>query len=298
MGLGLSLARASARAQGTSCYDGQVEGGEARVIGTTSRTRWEDVDDPRYASLRPVFARSLERARTRLREERDPASPRVDGTCGAVLKRDSRLGKRGELCRNPAGFDGAYADEKIGPCWVHGGAMLRGRAEASWVMAHRFAQELDVSPWEGLLKAVRIAAGKVAYTEWVLSQATDDIELEGRFGRDRDGILLHPDTGEPLGMGQVRNLRWWVLKNELWTDRLARWSKMAIDAGVAERLVEIERTHAEQVAHVLNGVLSSLESGGVDDVTLAAVRRTMREQLLALDAASQRVVAGQVVDGG
>lgn len=214
------------------------------------------------------------------------------GTCGAVERWYDRT-----PCRRPAGRGTGH--EGDGPCSIHERAAERSpvrAAEVAWVMAHKFAQELDVSPWEGLLKAVRIAAGKVAYTEWVLSQAKDDIELEGRFGRDRDGILLHPDTGEPLGVGQVRNLRWWVNKNELWTERLARWSKMAIDAGVAERLVEIERTHAEQIAHVLNGVLTSLESQGMDDDTLAALRRTMREQLLALDAAPVRVEA-QVVDG-
>jgi len=164
-------------------------------------------------------------------------------------------------------------------------------------MAHRFAQEYDVTPWEGLLKAVRIAAGKVAYTEWVLSNATDDLELEGRFARNEDGLLLHPDTGELLGAGQLRDLSWWVRKNELWVDRLARYSKAAIDAGVAERLVEIERTNAEGIAHVLNGVLSALESeAGYDDEALAVVRGLMRKQLTAMDESpSGRTLEGEVV---
>lgn len=230
--------------------------------------------------------------------ERDPASDWVEGRCNAVLVKNSKLGKIGERCRNPAGDYGAYASEKLGPCFVHGGAMLRGRAEAAWLMAHRFALEYDISPWEGLLKAVRIAAGKVAYTEWVLSQATDDLELEGRFGRDDSGILLHPDTGEPLGAGQLRDLSWWVGKNELWVDRLARYSKAAIDAGVAERLVQIEQAHATQVAAVLNGVLGSLESDGVDEGTLLLLRGAMRRELLALDAVeSRQSVESDVVDG-
>lgn len=284
--------RACACAQGTSCYDGRV--GTSSTDGDA--TRWEDADDPRYESLRPVHARSLERARTRLREERSPASGRGVGTCGATLARDSRLGRRGERCRNAAGLYGAYEDERIGPCWAHGGALLRGRSEAAWVMAHQFAAEYDVTPWEGLLKAVRIAAGKVAYTEWVLSQASDDLELEGRFARNDDGILLHPDTGEMLGAGQLRDLSWWVRKNELWVDRLARYSKAAIDAGVAERLVEIERTNAEGIAHVLNGVLSALESeAGYDDEALAVVRGLMRRQLTAMDSEPRSaVIEGEV----
>jgi len=242
-------------------------------------------DDPRWTALRRVQRRALETAITRWDEgERGERSHAI---CGVPMTRGRFAG---EVCLNPAGLNtvnaGDAEESGVGPCWVHGGARLRGRAEAGWLMAHRFAQEYNITPWEGLLKAVRIAAGKVAYTEWVMSQAKDDLELEGRFGRTDDGILMHPDTGEPLGAGQLRNLLWWVMKNELWVDRLARYSKAAIDAGVAERLVEIEQAHAEQVAHVLNGVIGTLEAeDGVDHVLLGRIRAIMRGQLLALDAA-------------
>lgn len=270
-----------------SCYDRTVE-------TTVETSRWDEVDDPRYTLLRPVHKRGLERARERLREELDPESSRSVGICGAILPKDSRLGRRGERCQNKAGLYGPYADEVIGPCWAHGGALLRGRAEASWIMAHKFAQEYNVTPWDGLLQAVRIAAGKVAYTEWVLSQATDDLELEGRFGRSEDGLLLHPDTGEMLGAGQLRNLSWWVRKNELWVDRLARYSKAAIDAGVAEQLVNIEQTHAEQVAQILNGVINELDRlPGINDDMLAQLRLTMRRQLLSLD--TKQMIEGEVM---
>lgn len=216
----------------------------------------------------------------------------VPSTCGVVI---SRGVLRGTSCFRAAGQGTWHVG--YGHCVAHGGAKRLGRAEGAWLMAHQFAQEYKCSPWEGLLKAVRIAAGKVMYTEWVLSQATDDLELEGRFGQDDSGILVHPDTGAPLGAGQLRNLSWWVIKNELWVDRLAKYSKAAIDAGVAERLVEIERTHAEHVAQVLNGVLSAIEGEtNVDDGTLSRIRLIMRKQLLALDELpGQRVMEGEVV---
>lgn len=260
---------------------------------TPDKERWTE-------ALRPVQRLGLSAAVARLREESGDTPPKTPprrpGTCGVIGTRGSWVGMR---CPNPAGLytpnAGDAEEPGVGPCWAHGGAKLRGRAEAGWVMAHRFAAELRCSPWEGLLRAVRIAAGKVAYIEWVLSQATDDLELEGRFGRGEDGILLHPDTGEMLGAGQLRNLSWWVTKGELWVDRLARYSKAAIDAGVAERLVEIERAHAEQVAQVLNGVIAALEEQGTDDATLTSVRSAMRAQLLALDTAESSVVDGEVV---
>lgn len=160
-------------------------------------------------------------------------------------------------------------------------------------MAHQFAQEYDCSPWDGLLTAVRIAAGKVAYTQMVLSQATDDLELEGRFGRNDEGILLHPDTGDPLGAGQLRDRSWWVRKNELWVDRLAKYSKAAIDAGVAERLVDVETHHAAQIAAVINGMIEELMGQGVDSALLLQVRSSMRRQLMAL-ASSEGVVEGEM----
>lgn len=235
--------------------------------------------------LRPVYRRGLEAAERRLEEIR--AGERDAETCGVPVARGRWAGRR---CENVAGHYTGHLG--YGPCFAHGGAKRQGRAEGAWHMAHKFAEELDVTPWEGLLKSVRIAAGKAAYTEWVISQAKDDLELEDRFGRSDDGLLIHPDTGEPLGVGQFKRLGWWVQKNELWVDRLARYSKMAIDAGVAEALVQVERQHAEQVAGVLNAVLLALEAD-LDESVLARARAVMRRELLALDGSG----SGSVIDG-
>lgn len=255
-------------------------------------------DDEPPGGLNKWQREGLERAAATWRES--GGSGDVPATCGVVITRGAL---RGVGCPRVAGQGTWHVG--YGSCVAHGGAKRLGRAEGAWLMAHVFAREYNCSPWEGLLKAVRIAAGKVAYTEWVIGTATDDLELEGRFGQDDGGILVHPDTGEPLGAGRLRNLSWWVTKNELWVDRLARYSKAAIDAGVAERLVEIERAHAEQVARVLNGVLSAIESDGVvDEVTMSRLRGIMRAQLLQLDAAENGdthepvVVDGQAVNGG
>lgn len=197
--------------------------------------------------------------------------------CGAAITRGSW---RGRTCVQAAGQGTVHLG--AGRCVAHGGAKRRGRAEAAWMVAHSFARELDVSPWEALLRAVRIAAGKVAYCEWVLSQASSDLELEGRFGRTEDGLLLHPDTGEPLGAGQVRDLSWWVGKSELWTDRMARYSKMAIDAGVAERLVQQVELDGQAMGRVLTAALGELE-GQVSEDVVARVRSVMRSELLAIE---------------
>lgn len=192
-------------------------------------------------------------------------------------------------------------------------------------MAHQFARELNLTPWDALLKTVRIAAGKVAYTEWVLSQARSDLELEGRRPRelteDRDltdergnarrervgtGIYVHPDTGEPLGAddARARDLSWWVQKNEYWVERLARYAKAAIDAGVAERLVAQVEAEASAIARPLNAALEIIETSDDLGLSLEAreelqsrMRNVIRQELLALEGERRDgdVVEGQVV---
>lgn len=217
---------------------------------------------------------------------------RTGPRCGIEIGRGVLKGQR---CRRVAGQGTVHLG--AGRCVAHGGAKRSGRAEAAWMVGHAFAGELECSPWEALLKAVRIAAKRVAYTDWVLGQATSDLELEGRFGRSEDGLLLHPDTGDPLGAGQVRDLSWWVQKNELWTDRMARYSKMAIDAGVAERLVHQVELEGAAVGRVLSAALLELE-GQVAEEVIAKVRAAMRRELLAIETEQGKVQPSTDPDAG
>lgn len=157
--------------------------------------------------------------------------------------------------------------------------------------AHAFAQQLDINPWDALLMAVRIAAGKVAYCEHVIGTASSDLELEGRVERldagDGTSLLVHPDTGKPLGVGQFRDLSFWRQQSELWHDRLAKTSKMAIDAGIAAYEVQRVEAEAQRMARVLNAVIEGLE-GVIDELTALKMRQLMREELLHIEAEEAR----------
>ena len=206
--------------------------------------------------------------------------PGVPGTCGVLITRGELAGTR---CPRVAGQGTVH--KGVGQCVAHGGAKRHGRAVGAWLMAHAFGAELDISPWEALLRAVRIAAGKVAYIEWVLSTAKSDLELEGRVRRSGEGdnqILVHPDTGEPLGVGAFRDLSFWVSKSELWHDRLARTAKMAIDAGVARWQVERAQQEADGLARVLNAVIEGM-AGEITDEQVTRMRSLMRSELLQID---------------
>ncbi len=125
-------------------------------------------------------------------------------------------------------------------------------------MAHGFAKALDVTPWEALLTAVKIAAGRVAFIEAKLSTATEDTQLMG------DG-----------------DMAWWVRQAEIWHDRMAKVAKMAIDAGVAERMVRQVELEAEMMMLATTRTFTEL---GLDESTRERALGIMARELLALEA--------------
>lgn len=88
-------------------------------------------------------------------------------------------------------------------------------------MAHAFAQAMKVSPWEALLGQLYLLQGQVAWLTAKVAQAPDDEALQ-RFTLGENGE-------EAYGP--------WVELLEQRGDRLTRVAKMAIDAGIAERMV-------------------------------------------------------------
>lgn len=156
-------------------------------------------------------------------------------------------------CLNSAGA--GTETPGVGPCWAHGG---RRSGTGAWIVAHAFARELNCTPWEGLLLAVRIAAGRVAFCEQKLGTAEYDEDLEV------NGRLWH-----------------WVVQAEKWHERLAKVSKLAIDAGVAERLVRQLELEAQLM---LRATTLTLDELGLDPDTRQRALGIMSRNLLALEA--------------
>jgi hypothetical protein len=196
--------------------------------------------------------------------------PKTDRTpCGAMITAGV---DRGSYCMRPAGNNTSHVG--VGRCRQHGGEKPDGLREGAWAMAHAFARALDCTPWEGLLQAVRIAAGRVAFIEHKLSGAEVDRQLEPP---DKNGISEAARTEDQQGT----NLFYWVKQAELWHDKLAKVSKLAIDAGVAERLVRQLETEARIMLQATHRTLDEL--GFSDDEKQRAVV-IMSRNLLALEA--------------
>lgn len=123
---------------------------------------------------------------------------------------------------------------------------------------------LDVSPEEALLACVRIAAGEVAYcTTMVEALLPEDATIESVSERTRplnlgkDGESASTTVKETT-VGNEARLNIWIRTRQDALERLARFSKMALDAGVAERYVRAAERHGDILARVLSGVLGDL----------------------------------------
>lgn len=160
------------------------------------------------------------------------------------------------LCTHYAGAGTNHRG--VGRCWQHGGNTEAGIREAAWIVGHAFARELECTPWEGLIRGVRIAAGRSAYCEQKLAEANSDEDLV------------------PGG----RLWEWVKLASE-WHEKLVKFSKLAIDAGVAERLVRQLELEATLMLRATRLTLTEL---GLSDEQQEHALGIMSRNLLVLEA--------------
>lgn len=167
--------------------------------------------------------------------------------CGAKIVRT------GEACSWSAGAGTAHLG--VGACVRHDTQVER--AAGAWIVAHAIARIGDISPWEALLLAVKRAAAWAAFYDTKLAAVESDDDLA------------------PSGSAHH-----WVVAAERVNDKLARYSKMAVDAGVAAMLVTRARAEGEQIAAVLN---TAIGAAGLDAETETRLRAALRHALLAVD---------------
>jgi hypothetical protein len=142
---------------------------------------------------------------------------------------------------------------------------------------------VDVEPHEALLWAIRLAAGEVAYCDAQISRLHED-EL---FERPLRQTYMQMPSGAFDLVEEKRDpeivSRWAHLRKDA-ADRMARYAKMAIDAGIDERRVAV----AERVADILAPLLENL----AEDLSLTAKQRAklpdvLGTRLRALEIAAQ-----------
>ena len=167
--------------------------------------------------------------------------------CGRPLaKRDGTCGCAPGAGTQHVGF---------GPCLTHADADVH----EGWVSALDVARELDISPWEALLKNVRLAAGRVAWVDEQLTQAV----------RENDGDMSKPIIAK------------WLKESRMERTLMAKMAKAAIDGGVAERLVRQTELEGQLVAAAVIAALDKLDFLTTEQRTLAL--ETAHQTLLSAD---------------
>ena len=123
---------------------------------------------------------------------------------------------------------------------------------------------IDIDPHEALLWAIRITAGEAAYCEAQISKLYEmelfEVPTHQTLTRMPSGSFqLVEEKRDPEVMSR------WVIWRDRALERMARYSKMAIDAGIDERRVAV----AERVADLLVPLLEDL----AEDLDLTAKQR-------------------------
>lgn len=223
--------------------------------------------------------------------------PELPGKCNVV--------KRGKRCRQPAGWGTDHSG--VGPCKVHGGALQSvkqawsGRfveLQAQRQLAKFASPVRDADPEQTLLDLVSEAAGNVAWLGRVVAElaAQDAPEGEGSpftvgglwrragGGYSEGGSLFGPiidvdkDGTEHVVGEQERAM---VKLYGQWADRLAKYAKAALDAGIEKRRVEMAERQGESIVVVINNVLVKM---GLDGEAIRKARSLAAEELRVLDA--------------
>jgi hypothetical protein len=170
-----------------------------------------------------------------------------------LIKCGRPLSKRDGHCPVLAGQGTAHAG--YGPCITH----ADDDVHEGWVSALDVARELNISPWDALLKNVRLAAGRVA---WV------DEQLRAVVAAN-DGDMSVPVVAR------------WLKESRLERTLMAKMAKAAIDGGVAERMVRQVELEGQLVAAAVVAALDKLEL-------------TSEQRTLALEAAHAQLLSAEL----
>jgi hypothetical protein len=117
---------------------------------------------------------------------------------------------------------------------------------------------IDVHPHEALLHALRVTAGEVAYCDEQIRKLQED-EL---FERPAETYYAQMPSGAWQLIEEKRDaevISRWVQLRDGSLDRMAKYSKMALDVGIEERTVQLAERQAELVTRFFESVLDELE---------------------------------------
>lgn len=116
--------------------------------------------------------------------------------------------------------------------------------------------QLEVDPMDALLTCIRITAGEVVYTTDRVHELTPkQAVVTVKKTTTRHGEL---DSFDEVAKSNEARLNIWIQARHDAMDRLAKYSKMAIDCGIAERQVVVAEQTGQSIGRMLQAVLAEL----------------------------------------
>lgn len=182
-----------------------------------------------------------------------------DPICGAIKRNSTSKRQDTPYCMKPAGWGTSH--KGYGMCKLHQGNSPAHILHAAKLEMEDITKDLvmgaaiDVSPMDALLWCVRITAGEVAYATWRVELLSEDeavLQPETTLNRI-GGKITQEITRTP------HELNIWIKVRQDCVARLARYSKMALDAGVAERQVQLAEEAGERLALMIRSILNQLK---------------------------------------
>lgn len=140
--------------------------------------------------------------------------------------------------------------------------------------------ELDVSPWQALLSEVRRAAYRAA---WIDQQLDAEASHATQLAHETEA------ADRWAGSAEVRR---WTEESRRERVHLARVSKMAIDAGLAERYVQSIEADARLITRIVGKAIGVLDLDSEQQLEVSgALREALRE-------ASTELNVRHAIEGG
>lgn len=182
-------------------------------------------------------------------------------------------------CQHEAGWGTSHPG--FGSCKQHGGSTRAGTVRAvKDEMSQRavpMGTPIETDPFDALLKCIWISAGEVQYCSERIAEL-DPTEVLVRFSESQVG-----DQISYVKTSTEVQLHAWIIARRHALDALARYSKMAIDAGVAERQVALAERVGGMIGSLVSAVLGEL---GLDDRQQAIAPEVVRRHLTQIAAES------------
>lgn len=152
---------------------------------------------------------------------------------------------------------------------------------------------VEIDPWDALLWCVKICAGEVAYCTWKI-EALDEAEAIIKDREDTQQSGGKEGSYTRVVTTTKANLHIWIDTRQRSMDRLAKYAKMALDAGVAERQIQLAETAGDHLALGLQKLFDQLGLTAKQEELAPTLVRSFLLELEQTTSPAQAILEGDV----